>query len=422
MASTRGASPGRSRTRATTCPTRGAFNGDTLEFRDTGEHRRQVAHALHGDRRLEPHAARRRARAPASTGPTAPAGPAQRRPDAGAPMPSDCDDGPFGRGTGGRLRYRVRDPRRAARAHDLDRRRRLGPVARRRARRAPRPDRRPRGAAAGEDAPRARRSGDNTQLDLPGDRRLQDSIEWGKQNLADLTQAATDLEIRWTNEGKEWTSRAACPRVGWVGAGFPDYPWLFARRRRVHRARGRDARPVRADQGPHARDPRHLRDLLSDGSGVVVHEVVADGSVWYGKDSRHTNPDGGVSYDFNTDEIVKFPAAVALVWRWTGDDAFRDEMLDFTRRNLEYVRDAARRRRRRLARGQRQRRAPRHGARRSSTTPSTTSAACTTSPTWRASAGRADRADDAEARADELAEPVRGRLVDRGRPAVRATR
>ena len=34
---------------------------------------------------------------------------------------------------------------------------------------------------------------------------LQDSIEWGKQNLADLTQKATDLEIRWTNEGTQWT-------------------------------------------------------------------------------------------------------------------------------------------------------------------------------------------------------------------------
>ena len=47
---------------------------------------------------------------------------------------------------------------------------------------------------------------------------------------------------------------------------------------------------------------------------------------------------GEIIYDFNTDEIVKFPGAVALIWRWTGDDRFRDELLDFTRRNLEYVR------------------------------------------------------------------------------------
>jgi hypothetical protein len=69
----------------------------------------------------------------------------------------------------------------------------------------------------------------------------------------------------------------------------------------------------------------------------VVHESVADGSIWFGHDSRRTNPDGTVSYDFNTDETVKFPSAVALLWRWTGDDRFRDQMYDFSRRNLRYV-------------------------------------------------------------------------------------
>ncbi len=89
----------------------------------------------------------------------------------------------------------------------------------------------------------------------------------------------------------------------------------------------------------HMRALRDISEVLSGDSGVVVHEVVADGSVWFGKDGRGTNPDTGApTYDFNTDEIVKFPAAVALIWRWTGDDGFRDEMLDFTRRNLEYVR------------------------------------------------------------------------------------
>src|SRR5215210_8108174 len=88
----------------------------------------------------------------------------------------------------------------------------------------------------------------------------------------------------------------------------------------------------------HMRAIRDISDVLNDSSGVVVHEVVADGSVWYGKDERETNDAGVTSYDFNTDEIVKFPGAVALIWRWTGDDEFRDEMLDFTRRNLDYVR------------------------------------------------------------------------------------
>jgi hypothetical protein len=64
---------------------------------------------------------------------------------------------------------------------------------------------------------------------------------------------------------------------------------------------------------------------------------VSDGSIWFGHDSRHTNPDGTTSYDFNTDETVKFPSAVALIWRWTGDNSFRDEMYDFAVRNLRYV-------------------------------------------------------------------------------------
>jgi hypothetical protein len=62
-------------------------------------------------------------------------------------------------------------------------------------------------------------------------------------------------------------------------------------------------------------------------SGKVVHEVVPDGSVYYG-----ANSDPG-----NTDETVKFPSAVALVWRWTGDNRFRDDMYDFTVRNLKYA-------------------------------------------------------------------------------------
>jgi hypothetical protein len=34
---------------------------------------------------------------------------------------------------------------------------------------------------------------------------------------------------------------------------------------------------------------------------------------------------------------VKFPSTVALIWRWTGDNRFRDEMYNFTVRNLKYV-------------------------------------------------------------------------------------
>ena len=53
-------------------------------------------------------------------------------------------------------------------------------------------------------------------------------------------------------------------------------------------------------------------------------------------------PDGSIYYGTldsagNADETSKFPSAVALIWRWTGDDDFRDDLYDFTIRNMHYV-------------------------------------------------------------------------------------
>ncbi len=61
-------------------------------------------------------------------------------------------------------------------------------------------------------------------------------------------------------------------------------------------------------------------------------------------------PDGSIYYGTldsagNTDETSKFPSAVALVWRWTGDDDFRDDLYDFAVSNMEYVVNRAGRRR-----------------------------------------------------------------------------
>ena len=252
------------------------------------------------------------------------------------PMPSQCDDGPFGRGTGGRLRYNVQIPGGGSTVVWIAVAGSENSAAEARSEfSALIAD--PSGLLARKRAERER-LGRWSKLTLPGNRVLQDSIDWGKQNLADLTQRATDLEIRWTDQGKEWTFEGAVPSIRWVGAGFPDYPWLFA----VDGAYTAHANVTLGQFGSikdHMRAVRDISEILSDGSGVVVHEVVPDGSVWYGKDQRSPNPSTGeVDYDFNTDEIVKFPGAVALIWRWTGDDGFRDEMLDFTRRNLEYVR------------------------------------------------------------------------------------
>jgi hypothetical protein len=88
----------------------------------------------------------------------------------------------------------------------------------------------------------------------------------------------------------------------------------------------------------HLRALRDISQILNPGTGVVVHEAVSDGSIWFGKANKRVDPTTGAkSYDFNTDETVKFPSAVALLWRWTGDNAFRDDLYPFAKSNLQWV-------------------------------------------------------------------------------------
>ena len=62
--------------------------------------------------------------------------------------------------------------------------------------------------------------------------------------------------------------------------------------------------------------------------------MISDGSNWFGDDS--INARNG-KYNFNTDETVKYPSAVALIWRWTGDDRFRHDLYDFSVRGMHAV-------------------------------------------------------------------------------------
>jgi hypothetical protein len=243
--------------------------------------------------------------------------------------PSACDDGPFGAGTGGQLRYELSLKGRRSETlwiavagsenSESEARRELSKLTRK-----------PERLLAAKRADRAA-LGRWSRVWLPGDRLLQESVDWGKQNLADLTQEATGVDVTWTNEGAVSEFEGSLDRIGWVGAGFPDYPWLFATDGE-YTAHASVALGQFEGIKAHMRALRDVSDILNDGSGVVVHEMVADGSVWHGKGTYTAGKP-----DFNTDEIVKFPSTVAMIWRWTGDDAFRDEMLDFTQRNLEYV-------------------------------------------------------------------------------------
>ncbi len=253
----------------------------------------------------------------------------------GTSLPSACDDGPFGHGTGGELHYRITIPAHrsttlwiAAAGSDQG----LG-AARSELAGALRD---PSGELAAKIAARQQLTG-QTRVSLPGDPMLAHAIDWGKQNLADLTQSASDLQIRWTNQGKQFPAPlGTVPHASWFGAGFPDYPWIFATDGE-YTAFAAVALGQFQTIEDHLRALRDISDILNNRSGIVVHETVSDGSVWFGHDSQTTNSDGSKTNDFNTDETVKFPSAVALVWRWTGDNRFRDDMYDFAKRNLQVV-------------------------------------------------------------------------------------
>jgi hypothetical protein len=240
-------------------------------------------------------------------------------------VPPLCDDSAAGKGVGGRLRYQVSVPARGTTTLWIavagSEGGRSPAIAEQQAALAD-PD-----AALAEKIASREQLAARTRVDLPGDRLLQQGIEWSKQNLADSVQAAEGLQVRWTNEGKQYPPPVGVvPRVRFFGAGFPDYPWLFATDGEF------TAFPaVAAGQfGPIADHLRALRDvsvLVNPSSGKVVHEVVTDGSVYYGADESAGN----------TDETAKFPSALALAWRWSGDNSLRDELYPFAVRGMRWV-------------------------------------------------------------------------------------
>ena len=248
--------------------------------------------------------------------------------------PSGCDDGPYGHGTGGELNYRVRiKPGRkqtvwiAVAGSDQG----LDAARKELAKATHRPGKQLDGKMAAREA-----LGRRSRVSLPGDRMLQRSLAWGKQNLADLTQSARNLEVRWTNQGKEEfpDPSGTIKKITFFGAGFPDYPWLFA-------TDGEYTNFAAVALGQFETAKAHLRALRAvseavngKDSGVVAHEVVTNGAVYFGHESVTTKSDGTQANDFNTDEMVKFPSAVALVWRWTGDDKLLKDLYKFSRRTM----------------------------------------------------------------------------------------
>jgi hypothetical protein len=241
------------------------------------------------------------------------------------PQPERCDDTEYGKGVGGQLAYEVR-----LKAGEV---RTVwfavggsasGPAQARTELRKALDD--PEGAIHAMVRYRQRLDSLN-DVSLPGNPLLARSVAWSKQILAASEQRVEDLQLRAVDAGKAYPPPAGTLKsMRWLGAGWPDYTWLF----------GTDGEytafaAVAAGQfGPikdHLRALRDVSEIVNEGSGKIVHEVTPDGAVYFG-----VNADPG-----NTDESAKYPSAVAVVWRWTGDKRFLKDLYPASVKAMKYV-------------------------------------------------------------------------------------
>jgi len=169
-----------------------------------------------------------------------------------------------------------------------------------------------------------------SQADIPN-ATLQAAFDWAKLNLADMRRVVTDAQIQdtqyGTQQGKIYPPLLATDALlSGFSAGYPDYPWYF----------GTDGAYtvfplVAAGQIQAAKD--HLRLLrevsrtVNGSSGKVLHEIVTDGSVYYGTKNQPGD----------TNETAEFATAVATLWRWTGDSEVRDDNYEFIIDGLRYL-------------------------------------------------------------------------------------
>jgi hypothetical protein len=308
-------------------PDKGTYTGGDLVFRETGTP--PVANAERHDyaalvgSTLQPTG---HALGPDFRGPQDPATICPASGPNTPPPPDRCDDTAYGKGTGGQLTYKVPVPAGGttvwfAVAGSDDG---LKPARAELAKALARPDDLLSAKSAARQTINAQ-----TNVSLPGDPMLQSSVAWSKQDLADSVQQADNMQIRVSHAGVDYPAPAGTvAKARWIGAGWPDYPWLFATDGEYTAFAAVAAGQFQAVED-HLRALKDVSEVANGDSGKLVHEVTPDGQVYFG-----SNGDAG-----NTDETAKFPSAVALVWRWTGDNAFRDEMYPFAVKNMHYIYD-----------------------------------------------------------------------------------
>ena len=293
--------------------------------------------------------------------------------------PSQCDDGPFGKGQGGQLRYD--GAREGPRLGDaVGRRGGLRPGPRGGARRARRRAAGSRaGAAAQGRGARATRGPDAGLAARRPAARGRDRLEQAEPRRLHAGGRGPEDPLHRPGQAVPGARRhgAAGPLVRRRLAGLPVD---LRHRRRVHRVRERRPRPVRDEHGPHARAARHLGDRQR-GLGQAR---ARDRARRLDLVRRQPGP-GQHRRDHQVPQHRR--AAVAL-----------DRRQPLPRRDvrLRQAQPALRRRRTSTPTTTAGPRASatssaRAWARRSSTTPSTTSAACTTSPTSRARRATGER-------------------------------
>jgi hypothetical protein len=165
------------------------------------------------------------------------------------------------------------------------------------------------------------------QIHVP-DEDIQAAFDWGKLNLADMRRTVRNMMVRDTMEGTVYPSplTPTFPLLSGFGAGYPDYPWFFGTDG-AYSTFSLAAVGQWDEARNHLSTIRRVSQLVNGTTGKVLHEIVTDGSIYFG-----TNAQNG-----DVNETAEFATAVATLWRWSGDDSVRDDNYDFIKAGLNYI-------------------------------------------------------------------------------------